>query len=310
MGLAVLILGAVLTVLELLELLNGFGSPNDGDEFRDRSAKFSVNISDILNNASPCDWSSDAAVLYEERNEEQQARVMAIAEIDQKIVEILKTQAGQIEQAREGLEGNRLALVAAMAGVTGLVAELLGSVGAPANVVGFLAVKSVLDWTGYFTAMALHAALGLFLFLVIEADRNRKALVREGRNYGAVINDVKAKIPGWRSGGSQNGCAPVSVLAEPSGMPAFVADLRSARAAPAHMSSRSAIPLGDGLQHRCRVNPTAWHAQRRSSPVRQPGSPAAQGHAAQLPGMPLAGQRPVRADESAELALAHRMGFS
>ncbi|MBY0442289.1 MAG: hypothetical protein K2Q25_09170 [Mycobacteriaceae bacterium] len=102
-----------LGLIEALEALNGWDSPDDGKVFHDRAAQFSPGICGILTDAVATKWSSNGAQAYNQANTDQQTHVQKIADADAKIADILATQADQVRQGRRELADTKLAFLGA-----------------------------------------------------------------------------------------------------------------------------------------------------------------------------------------------------
>lgn len=154
----------VLIVVEALELMNGFGAPNTGNEFSDGRTTFSHDIFDILHSAAAIDWSGESALEYNSQNAKQQVNVRKMAATDGKIARILATQADQVERARQGLAGSRLAVFGGIA-ITTAVIKIILEVGSSAAAAAlFAALTAFVEYVAYAVATV---ALGLLITLLV-----------------------------------------------------------------------------------------------------------------------------------------------
>ena len=106
---------AVLSIVEILESLNGFGDPDTGGEFRQGIDMFSRDIPCALRSAAPAGWYSNAAARYADtitRSQENPAEKTAAA--DQIVAKTLAEQAFWIRQSRQTLAILRTAVAAAI----------------------------------------------------------------------------------------------------------------------------------------------------------------------------------------------------
>ena len=116
----------LLDVIKCLELLNGFGRPDTGSDFRKGFTKFSQSIAGIFAEAHPTEWSGAAAEQYDDANKAQERYVNKLAEADREIADILATQARLVEQLRQGLAGIRQTLVGSIIFLTMLLVVVIG----------------------------------------------------------------------------------------------------------------------------------------------------------------------------------------
>ncbi|MBY0440830.1 MAG: hypothetical protein K2Q25_01645 [Mycobacteriaceae bacterium] len=106
---------AVLSIVDMLESLNGFGDPDIGSEFREGIETFSGTIPELLHGAAPSNWHSGAAGRYaDEIIDIQQNPAETIAAADQLVVQTLANQAYWIRQSRDALAILRTAVGAAI----------------------------------------------------------------------------------------------------------------------------------------------------------------------------------------------------
>lgn len=200
---AVLYLWTVLAVIEALEAMNGFGSPDTGAEFRQGYTAGSADIFDLLCSAAPTDWcwSGASAQRYESKNEDQQDRVKRVAAADREIAHILAVQADQVERMRSGLAGIRLTLVGGIGVATALLATCLVLLEnyqdepdpiSLATLEAFLTV--MLDYVQAASLIAAAGALVLVSILIAEGECNHKKIRSARRKYISVVNDIAANI--------------------------------------------------------------------------------------------------------------------
>ena len=149
----------VLGLIETVEYLNGFGLPDEGQEFRDGVENFSMHIYGILNGASPMsnNWEGDAARDYEKKNSYQQNLVRKdFAETDRDLAKIIEDQAAQVEFLRQGLAEVKIAIESLgflLLGLQNLLSDF--------NVTDKYIIAFVKAWVGRVSTGALLAALGL-----------------------------------------------------------------------------------------------------------------------------------------------------
>lgn len=188
-----LLLGVGLFVLQAVESLNGFGSPNFGDTFTVGAAEFGHNISDILQSAFPnsAHWSGKSANDYRAQNKLQHDRVAKLADADHRIAGLLRQQAAEVEQARTTLAGIRLGLVAGLL-VCGALYTLLesyatGYVWSMVSCIGdSLACAAKLCFYG-----AIPAAIAVVSNVVNAGVRHGNRISDAARDgYQAVIDDL------------------------------------------------------------------------------------------------------------------------
>lgn len=100
-----------LTLFTVLELLNGWGLENCGNEFCDGQLKFD-DIYKILQDAAPdyVKWSGSGAYAYDELNRKLSALIVTVENSDQQVAAILRRQADQVQEGRERLAGTVLTL--------------------------------------------------------------------------------------------------------------------------------------------------------------------------------------------------------
>lgn len=137
------ILGLTLGLIEFVQLLNGFGPPDTGGDFRDGDTTFSHSVYDLLVRAAPADWISDGANEYQSRNDNLLIQVTSIAQADRAVANIVASQAGVVEDARIELAG--------------IVAGLSGAL--------TYAIYLLLQWYAYIRAGCLPAAEATARFL-------------------------------------------------------------------------------------------------------------------------------------------------
>lgn len=110
-------LALAVVIIQSLEYLNGFGTPDIGGEFQGDSAKFSGQINDILVGAAPGEgWkNSKAAREYGQLTELLRTEGIAgMAKADAGVAKALANQAEWVGHAREYLAGYRVLLLAAI----------------------------------------------------------------------------------------------------------------------------------------------------------------------------------------------------
>lgn len=110
---ALTILCLTLDVLTLSEQLNGVGPPDEGRKFTEGKSEFDDTHETVTRACpDPSQWSGAAADRYQKQNQEHSENLTSMADADALIAHILRRQAGQVAQAREGLAGTRAGLSA------------------------------------------------------------------------------------------------------------------------------------------------------------------------------------------------------
>lgn len=182
----------LLTIIETLESMNGYGLPDTGNDFRRSAIQLSTNVASALKSASPTTecWSGAGATSYLCLHADYQTCVEKIKETDLLIAGIVANQAGQVEQLREGLAGLRLALFPGIAFASHLHAEWLYFVLSGATGLAAEAAEE-LDEFGNWLATAMSiTALGLISNLISQGNHNHKVIRSVRRTYVSVINDA------------------------------------------------------------------------------------------------------------------------
>lgn len=112
-----------LTLITALELLNGWGSPDAGVEF-DNGSRFDGTY-DILTRAVPdySKWSGAGADTYGKLNQKLSELVAQMSDADRQTEAIVRRQADQVQEAREGLAETRLSLVGLLLFVSVIAAQ-------------------------------------------------------------------------------------------------------------------------------------------------------------------------------------------
>lgn len=229
----VLYLGFVLLIIQCLESMNGFGPPDTGDKFSHPAS--SSNISFALKNAAPTRWSGKAEYRYAGKNETQQDYQALFNEADKEIATTLTTQAGQVEQVREGLAGVQIAVVGAI-GVAMALAVVVWALKDQGLLVQYEVVVSVLArFVEYSAFEAALAALGLLGWLIYCGQGNSGAFDRAQRKYRDVVDGLTAMIPA-AAAVVEMPAVSVSGAAEAPGVPASI------------------LPKRDGLKQLSRVS--------------------------------------------------------
>lgn len=183
----------VLFFIENLELLNGVGTPQDGDAFHNCSVIFSNDISNMLNGAFPApgEWFGPAADAYSQGNNQQLIRLAEIAKADRQVAQVLGGQAEQVERGREVLAGVRAALVGALTVLLGMLsaATTLGAIEAR-MVLG----RAAIVYLEKVVWIALVIAGITVISLIDEGARNELRLNSEVDKYKSVVDDVDVDV--------------------------------------------------------------------------------------------------------------------
>ncbi|MBY0443164.1 MAG: hypothetical protein K2Q25_13690 [Mycobacteriaceae bacterium] len=230
---ALLYLYVALDFITCLELMNGFGHPDTGSDFRKGSIEFSYTITKIFAGAHPTEWSGLAAEKYSANIRSRQDEIDALSEADQIIAETLATQAHQVEQIRHGLAGIKQALVGSIMLVTTLMffgGYYNPSYGFALNI-GIINCRAVLEIAGRAALLATGAALILTAILVGEAENNRNRISEAKRKYQDIVKKIAAKIPTstatpWTPALSKSPVANISNFANPTTHALHTADTR------------------------------------------------------------------------------------
>ncbi|MBY0441952.1 MAG: hypothetical protein K2Q25_07430 [Mycobacteriaceae bacterium] len=150
--------------MQSIELLNGFGTPNAGENFKDDSAKFVNDIQEIFRGANPNHWSGSGSDEYDHQNHEQQCRVRVMARADSMIAQAIITQAQSVEQVRELFADCKLGFVGAVSVLTAgsVLWQRYWSTG------NFVLADSIANALAGFTWSLIVPAVGFLLFIIVE----------------------------------------------------------------------------------------------------------------------------------------------
>ena len=108
-------LGVAVIVIQTLEYLNGFGSPNHGEDFHGGSTQFDGIYQTLADaNPDPSQWFGAVAELYATLNKGMRQLVHAMLAADDGVAQILTIQSYAVEGARDLLALYRMALVTAI----------------------------------------------------------------------------------------------------------------------------------------------------------------------------------------------------
>ncbi|MBY0442755.1 MAG: hypothetical protein K2Q25_11595 [Mycobacteriaceae bacterium] len=117
-----------LNMVEFLELLTGFGPPEEGDVLNNTSDQFGA-ISGLLGAAFPAEcWQSSAALNYVDQNVTQQDSACTMADLDTQLAALVKNQADTVTSVRLGFGLLTGLLVAAVCVVLWMDGQPLGGV--------------------------------------------------------------------------------------------------------------------------------------------------------------------------------------
>lgn len=181
-----LFLWAVLSFIETLEALNGFGPPDTGGEFRENGTKLSAETLNILIAATPdeCEYYGSASDNYSIRNEQHRKRLNTLAETDLKMAEIISVQASHVARTREMLAGVKVAVHAAL--ITYVVRRQFLAVGP------FLVVDAFVTVAALGTlCSSLASTVPIIACLISKAEGIRKKIQHAQHGYEHVAKDVK-----------------------------------------------------------------------------------------------------------------------
>lgn len=296
----------VLGVFEMLESLNGFGSPDKGGKFNKGNATFSGEIYEILQDAAPGSWSGEAAEIYCSKNWLQQECATKIADADGKIADILHNQEYRVELLRKDQAICEIAFSSAASMFTVCRFDVPCEVGGTILALRWLAQGGF----GY--------AIVAIILLMHEAERNKERITFLRREYLDVIDVVKSGI---LSGVAAGGAPAVSAFAAPGfaacggGLSGAVSRLDVAGPANGSADRPADVPYAYVL------NPAAGRERQQGSRIplrdrrakqdRSKPNVTTMDMAARAADVGEAGQVPTTVHEPTPVpALAHRMGFA
>lgn len=193
---AVMLLWLTLSIIALLEYLNGFGAPDDGHEFRAGSEKSATEILSVLQNATPgLAWSGAGAPKYDDLNSDQQRCMQLCAEADQRIADAVKTQAEKVEQGRIELACIRIGVCGALALILKLWTLCVSEVSVNPESALILAQEMRVK-AGVFSALAAVGAMVAIGFLIDDGKETETAIHNAVQNgYLSVVDDWQHKQP-------------------------------------------------------------------------------------------------------------------
>lgn len=193
---AVGLLWLTLSIIALLEYLNGFGAPDDGHEFRAGSEKSATEILSVLQNATPgLAWSGAGTSKYDDLNSDQQRCMQLCAAADQRIADAVKTQAEKVEQGRIELACIRIGVCGALALVLKLWFLCMGEMQVN-PVIALLLAQEMRFKAGVFSALAAVGAMVAIGFLIAAGKETETAIdnaVQDG--YRSVVDDWRDRQP-------------------------------------------------------------------------------------------------------------------
>lgn len=219
----------VMVTFTIIEVLSGWGPPDKGSDFAESRSDLE-NLCKILEGASPDPnkWSGAGADNYNKLNRDLCGLVATIKEVDQQIENILKHQAGQVQQAREEVASILGSLAALLLFVSVYATIILKD---PASPTAVFLEKYVIRVVLGVTATAFLMSIAFVGVLIDEGCSNERRLRRRRNKYEDVADDADRIA---------RGSAPVAVggVNTPSwvSVPSF--------AAATLMSDMSAISLG------------------------------------------------------------------
>lgn len=183
------------SIFFLLELGNGFGSPDDGKEFGKGQTDFSVNITNILENAAPDEWFGDGAARYFDKNEKQKLYVDRIAEIDHGIAKDIESQAALVELGRMLFASMRIALSGLGIAVSQYAAAVMADAVAGVSFGYDDELDRFLSFVGLAAWIFLLCVAGVISYIGYEAEYVLSKHIKNRREeYRQIINDVNAYI--------------------------------------------------------------------------------------------------------------------
>ena len=97
------IIDVTISLIDLLELLCGFESPDEGDAFTIGSLRFTLTYERLASAFPDNRWQGAASEAYAVLNADQRDRANALAEVDTTMADIVQGQAGQVEDTRRHL---------------------------------------------------------------------------------------------------------------------------------------------------------------------------------------------------------------
>lgn len=102
-----------LNLVEVVELMTGFGPPYEGEDFKAGSSMFTT-ASDQLNSARPDDrWQGSASQAYADRDTALRTLAQQIAALDQQMADLIKSEADVVTHIRLSLGLLKIVLCAA-----------------------------------------------------------------------------------------------------------------------------------------------------------------------------------------------------
>lgn len=193
---SLLLLFEAIAVIQTLELLNGLGAPNTGDNFNDASVTFSDDIQGILHGAGPTHWSGAGQDEYDHQNHEQQCRMRVIARADRWVAQALNNQAQCVEQVRKMFADCRLGFI----GATGVLAAgvaLWERYQVTGNFVLADALAAALARFTVALIIPVVAILGYVLYQLMEIASKTGNYIQENVTnlYQLLVDDVHDTVP-------------------------------------------------------------------------------------------------------------------
>lgn len=185
-------LALALSVMHIVELLSGFGSPDKGGAFLDGSTIYSTTVDNILTNAipDPAEWAGAAADEYIRANSTQQDLVNRMAQADQRIANQLKYQAEQVQGARNGMVYCRLALAGTLV-VMGIFLALFIAAMTNGQIQLAGAIAAIADGFGnYFAILTLAGDLAMIGCLIAAGEKTKDAVAGVTTVYAEISESV------------------------------------------------------------------------------------------------------------------------
>ena len=168
------LLTQVQQVIVCLQYLNGFGTPDSGEEFCQGSESFSCSIASILSKAEATAWFGPAAEEYIVLNHWQNFCVDKMQQADKHIAHMMQNQSSAVNHGREGLAGTLLATANAIP----IVALCIKMYWIATSQSEFSLAEAILYATTHYTVgiacAAAVTATGLLISQIIEAGHTAR----------------------------------------------------------------------------------------------------------------------------------------
>lgn len=224
---------AAIAVFETLETLNGFGRPDDGNEFKEASARFNVDIYNFLFRAFServSGWSGEAGDGYSRKVQSVLLSHQSLMQADREVAHVVSIQARQVESLRIvskecKIQFSSLSSVAAMAITPGFS-------GSPMALFSFAVVLMTIS-----LLITLPLIVGCIGNLIHQGGVNAGHLRKALDGYRHVVDDVKSIT------------SPSTVVSSPSPVSAFT-------------GARFSSPVGEQLKKLRSLNEPGGYASQ------------------------------------------------